>query len=74
MYWYAARRWPDLEFLGEDLFLPFRGFGEGVEDALLVSGDRIIYALEHAGSYRPERVRHFHQHVAIEREIPYFIF
>ena len=73
MYWYAAKTWPSLEFLGEDLFGPTRGYAEGVEDAQLVDGDEIVCVLEHAGKYRMDRVKKFHHHVA-ERGLPYFLF
>ncbi|WP_182870684.1 winged helix-turn-helix domain-containing protein [Rhodopirellula sp. JC639] len=74
-YWYARVRWPDLEFIGEDLFSPLRGHGEGVEDAQLVdSKQRIVCCIEHVGAYRADRVAHFHQHVGAERNLPYFLF
>ena len=74
MYFYALSRWPHLSFVGEDVFAPLRGYGEGVEDAQLLDGDEIVFVLEHAGSYREERIRHFHQHVAVERNLPYLLF
>lgn len=73
MYWFARRTWPHLNFIGEDLFAP-RGHGVGVEDAQLCDGERIVYVLEHAGAYRMDRVRHLHEHVAVERSLPYFLF
>ena len=73
MYWFARRRWPDLQYLCEDLFAP-RGHGVGVEDAQLCSTKRVVYVLEHAGAYRIDRVRHLHDHIAVERGIPYFLF
>ena len=74
MYFYAHDRWPELRFVGEDLFGPLRGHGEGVEDAQLVDGDEIVCVLEHAGAYRRCRIEHFHQHVAVERNLPYHLF
>ena len=73
MYWFASRRWPHLDYVGEDLFAS-RGHGVGVEDAQLCDGNRVVYVLEHAGAYRMDRVRHLHNHVAIERGLPYFLF
>jgi len=73
MYWYAKQTWPQYEFVGEDLFAP-RGHGVGVEDAQVCDGNRVVYVLEHAGAYRYDRVKHLHHHVAIERELPYFLF
>ncbi len=70
---WAERVYPDLEFIGEDIFEP-RGFGVGVEDAFLGDGDEIVRVIEHAGRYRRERVIHFHQHVAEERQLPYSLF
>jgi len=72
MFWWASARWPHLEFVGEDLFAP-RGYGIGVEDAQLINGDQIVYVLEHVGSYRADRVKKLHNHVA-ERDLPYMLF
>lgn len=74
MYFYAKATWPQLEFVGEDLFSPLRGHGEGVEDAQLVDGNRIVCVLEHAGAYRRSRIEHLHQHVAIDRQLSYHLF
>ncbi len=72
-YRYCRQRWPHLRFVGEDIFAPDRGHGEGVEDALLFDGDSAIAAVEYAGSYRTNRVAHFHNHVS-ERQLPYYLF
>lgn len=72
-YDYCSIRWPELEFVGEDLFVHERGHGEGVEDAQLVDGSQIVAAVEYAGAYRRERVAHFHHHVS-ERDLPYYLF
>jgi hypothetical protein len=73
MYFYCRQRWPHYAFVGEDIFGPERGHGEGVEDALLVDGDQIFAAAEYIGSYRKHRVRHVCEHLA-ERGLPYFLF
>ena len=72
-FFYCQRQWPNLEFVGEDIFSSDRGHGEGVEDAQLVSNGRMVAAIEYAGSYRKQRVKHFHDHVS-ERQLPYHLF
>lgn len=70
---YCRTNWPEYQFIGEEVFAPTRGHGEGVEDAQLVDGDEIIAVIEHAGSYRKDRIIHFHDHVA-ERGLSYMLF
>ena len=73
VFYYCKNRWPHLQFVGEEIFSPARGHGEGVEDAQLLDGDSISAVVEHAGSYRKDRIIHFHQHV-VERGLRYFLF
>ncbi len=73
VYVYCRSRWPQCEFVGEDMFAHERGHGEGVEDAQLREGQQIIAVIEFAGAYRKDRVEHFHSHVA-QRQLPYFLF
>ncbi len=74
VYDYCRKQFPQYEFLGEEMFAPLRGHGEGVEDAQLIDGNRrIVRAVEHVGSYRKHRCQHFHQHVS-ERNIGYLLF
>ena len=74
VYSYCQKVFPKYDFLGEDMFAPFRGHGEGVEDAQLIDGQgNVRRIVEHAGRYRKDRCVHFHEHVA-ERGLPYSLF
>lgn len=73
VYYFCQANWPQYQFIGEEVYAPMRGHGEGVEDAQLVDGEQIIAAIEHAGSYRKDRIIHFHNHVS-ERDLPYVLF
>lgn len=51
-----TRRWPRLASLweGEDAYSAERGFGEKIEDALIVRSDKPVLGIE-VGAYRADR-------------------
>ena len=72
---FCKERFPDLQFIGEEMFACERGHGEAVEDGQLRDANgNIVYVAEYTGAYRASRLQHLHEEIGLERNTDYLLF